>query len=81
MSRGANILTQKEVVVEPAGLGLAGLFPTPAKTCFSSWMRVLVLAFVLFGVLACGGKEKPPLTPDQDNPVLDAGSEPAVPAK
>ena len=62
-------------------MGHTGLFPTHAETCFSSQMRSLVLAFVLFGVLACGAKEKPPLTPDQDNPVLDAGAEPAVPAK
>jgi hypothetical protein len=41
-------------------------------------MRSLFLAVVL-GVVAlpaCGGKEKPPLTPDQDNPALDAGVDP-----
>jgi hypothetical protein len=38
---------------------------------------VLVLvSIVVFGLAACGGKDKPPLTPDQDNPMgADGGSE------
>ncbi len=42
-------------------------------------MRMFVLSMVLglVGLVGCGGKDKPPLTPDQDNPALDAGVDPA----
>lgn len=43
-------------------------------------MRSFVLSLVLglVGLVGCGGKDKPPLTPDQDNPALDAGVDPAL---
>lgn len=43
-------------------------------------MRSFVLSMVLglVGLVGCGGKDKPPLTPDQDNPALDAGADPAI---
>ncbi|MBK6694460.1 MAG: hypothetical protein IPG50_19965 [Myxococcales bacterium] len=40
-------------------------------------LLVAVVVFGALGCLACGGKEKPPLTPDQENPALlgDSGVE------
>jgi hypothetical protein len=37
----------------------------------------MTLSLSLFAV-ACGGKDKPPLTPDQDNALLDAGADPSA---
>jgi hypothetical protein len=52
---------------------------------------LVLVSIVVFGIAACGGPDKPPLTPDQDNTMgADGGSEmptatptdtPATPAK
>lgn len=63
---------------------MAMVFPRRQIACFSSGMRTLPFAVValgavlVLGAIACGGKDKPPLTPDQENPGLlgpDAGVE------
>ncbi|MFO0669827.1 MAG: hypothetical protein U0235_09410 [Polyangiaceae bacterium] len=41
---------------------------------------LFTLAVLALFVTACGGKEKPPLTPDTDNGLLDAGVDPGAPA-
>lgn len=45
-------------------------------------MRGLLFSFAVLAllVIGCGGKEKPPLTPDTDNALLDAGADPHAPA-
>ncbi|MDB4993295.1 MAG: hypothetical protein JWM74_727 [Myxococcaceae bacterium] len=40
---------------------------------------LVLVSIVVFGVAACGGPDKPPLTPDQDNPMgMDGGADPSA---